>query len=225
MPATSRETRWSPPELSQNAGAQGSRRFASPFVTTFIPVKSLALGKSRLSDTLDLERRIQLTRESLRRVVHVLQNAHGIAEIVLISVDEAVAEWAELWRVTFLREEQHGLNEALRQARRHFAHAPAILILHSDLVAVSVTDIEAMIALCDGAQAGVVIAPDRHGHGTNALLLKPPAVIDFAFGPNSAQRHVAHAEAQDIQPVIFHSQSISLDLDSPDDLDLYWEQW
>lgn len=210
---------------THDAGTQGSRRSSSPFVTAFIPVKSLALGKSRLSDALDLERRIQLTHESLRRVVHVLQNTHGIAQIVLVSMDEAVAEWAQLWRVTFLREEKHGLNEALRQARRHFAHAPAILILHSDLVAVSVTDIEAMIAFCDAAQAGVVIAPDRHGHGTNALLLKPPEVIDFAFGPNSAQHHIAHAEAQGIQPALYHSQSISLDLDSPDDLAMYWEQW
>lgn len=168
---------------------------------------------------------MQLTRESLRRVVHALQNAHGIAEIVLISVDESVAEWAELWRVTFLREEKHGLNEALRQARRHFAHAPAILILHSDLVAVSVADIESIIAQCDDTRPSVVIAPDRHGHGTNALLLKPPAVIDFAFGPNSAQHHRAQAEAQGIQPALFHSQSISLDLDSPDDLEMYWEQW
>lgn len=210
---------------THDAGAQNSRRFSSPFVTAFVPVKSLALGKSRLSDALDLERRMQLTRESLRRVVHALQNAHGIAEIVLISVDESVAEWAELWRVTFLREEKHGLNEALRQARRHFAHAPAILILHSDLVAVSVADIESIIAQCDDTRPSVVIAPDRHGHGTNALLLKPPAVIDFAFGPNSAQHHRAQAEAQGIQPALFHSQSISLDLDSPDDLEMYWEQW
>lgn len=210
---------------SQDAGAQDGRRSLSPFVTAFIPVKSLAQGKSRLSNALDLERRIQLTRESLRRVVHALQNARGVAEIVLISVDEAVAEWAENWRVTFLREEKRGLNEALRQARQHFAAAPAILILHSDLAAVSVNDIEAMIALCSATPAGVVIAPDRHGHGTNALLLKPPNAIDFAFGSNSAQHHFTQAEAQGIQVALFHSQSISLDLDSPDDLEMYWEQW
>ena len=213
------------PIPTQDAGAQNRRRFSSPFITALIPVKSLALGKSRLSDALNLEHRIQLTQETLRRVVHVLQNAHGIAEIVLISVDEAVAEWANAWRVTFLREEKRGLNEALQQARRHFAHAPAILILHSDLVAVSVADVEAMIAACDAAQPCVVIAPDRHGNGTNALLLQPPDVIDFAFGPNSAQHHIAQAEARGIHLMLFRSESISLDLDSPDDLDLYWEQW
>jgi 2-phospho-L-lactate guanylyltransferase len=211
---------------AQDAGSQGSRRpFSSPLVTALIPVKSLALGKSRLSSTLDLNRRMQLTYESLRRVVHVLQNTHGIADIVVISVDEEVAEWAALWRVTFLREERRGLNEALQQARLHFAQAPAILILHSDLVAVSVNDVESMIAASALNTSSVVIAPDRHGHGTNALLLKPPHVIDFAFGPDSAQRHIAQAEATGIQPTLFHSESISLDLDSPDDLELYWDQW
>jgi len=214
------------PLPAQDAGPQGSRRhFSSPFITAFIPVKSLALGKSRLSSALDLEHRMQLTRESLRRVVHVLQNTHGIAEIVLISVDESVSEWAEQWRVTFLREEKRGLNEALRQARRHYLHAPAILILHSDLVAVSVNDIEAMIAAMEVDVPSVVIAPDRHGVGTNAMLLKPADVIEFEFGLNSAQRHIALAEAQGIRPILFRSESISLDLDSPDDLELYWDQW
>jgi 2-phospho-L-lactate guanylyltransferase len=168
---------------------------------------------------------MQLTRESLRRVVHVLQNTQGIAEIVVISVDESVAEWADAWHITFLREEKLGLNEALAQARQHVAQAPAILILHSDLAALSVNDVESMIALCNAGERCVVIAPDRHGHGTNALLLKPPDAIDFAFGANSALHHAAQAEAQGIDPILFHSESISLDLDSPDDLELYWGQW
>jgi 2-phospho-L-lactate guanylyltransferase len=211
---------------TEDAGPQGRRRLVSPpVVTALIPVKSLAAGKSRLSSTLDPERRMQLTRESLRRVVHVLQNTPGIAEIVVISVDEAVAEWAKRWHVTFLREEKRGLNEALAQARQHVSHAPAVLVLHSDLAAVSVNDIESMVALCDAGERCVVIAPDRHGHGTNALLLKPPQVINFAFGPGSAQRHIAQAEAQGITPTLYHSESISLDLDSPDDLELYWGQW
>lgn len=210
----------------EDAGPQGSRRLLSTSnVTAFIPVKSLALGKSRLSSTLDLDRRMQLTRESLQRVVYVLQHSRGIAEIVVISVDEAVADWAGVWRVTFLREQKLGLNEALTQARQHFAHAPAILIMPSDLAAVSVNDVESMIAASEAVEPRVVIAPDRHGHGTNALLLKPPDAINFAFGPNSAQIHIAQAESQGIQPVVFHSESISLDLDSPDDLELYWGQW
>jgi 2-phospho-L-lactate guanylyltransferase len=196
-------------------------------ITALIPVKSLELGKSRLSDELDLANRIQLTHDSLRRVVHALQSVPSIDRIVVISRDEQVAGWAADWRVSHLREQHRGLNAALREARARFADAPAILVLPSDLVAVSSIDILAMVSAADGAADArcVVIAPDRHGQGTNALLLRPPDVIDFDFGSGSAKRHAARARERDIEPVWYHSDSISLDLDLPEDLDLYWDQW
>jgi 2-phospho-L-lactate guanylyltransferase len=196
-------------------------------VTALIPVKSLERGKSRLSELLDLEHRIQLTHDSLRHVVHVLQSAPGADEIIVISHDDQVEEWAGGWRISFLREQGRGLNAALRQARAHCMNAQAILILPSDLIALSVTDVQGILDAAEqhGKFACVVIAPDRHGRGTNALLLKPPGAIDFEFGANSAERHAQLAIAQGIEPIWFHSDSISLDLDSPDDLDWYWEQW
>ena len=42
---------------------------------------------------------------------------------------------------------------------------------------------------------GVTIVPDRHGTGTNALLLAPPDAIDPSFGPGSFARHRLAAEA------------------------------
>ena len=41
----------------------------------------------------------------------------------------------------------------------------------------------------------VAIVPDRHGTGTNALVLTPPDAIEPSFGPGSFARHVAAAEA------------------------------
>ena len=40
-----------------------------------------------------------------------------------------------------------------------------------------------------------MIVADRHGTGTNALVLSPPDAIEPAFGPGSFARHVAAAEA------------------------------
>ncbi len=195
-------------------------------VTALIPVKPLNRGKSRLSGQLDLAHRIELTRGSLRRIVHTLQSTPGVGDIVIISRDAQVAAWAERWHVGHMREHRHGLNAALREARAHYAHASAVLVLPSDLAALSITDVQGMLTAAQ--QAGercVVIAPDRHGRGTNALLLKPPNAIDFDFGANSALRHARRAIARGIQPIWFRSDSICLDLDSPDDLDLYLEQW
>ncbi|MCS6848782.1 MAG: hypothetical protein RMN52_13845, partial [Anaerolineae bacterium] len=118
---------------------EANRNRAGFLVTAFIPVKPLVHGKSRLSGQLDLARRIELTHDSLRRVVHTLQSTAGIGDIVIISRDAQVADWAERWRVGHMREHRRGLNAALREARGRYAHASAVLVLPSDLAALSVT--------------------------------------------------------------------------------------
>ena len=87
-----------------------------------------------------------------------------------------------------------GLNAGLREAReealaggrdRH-ADPP------TDLPRVSPAALGVCSTVADGDAAGPLVAlvPDRHGRGTNALLLAPPDVIDVCFGGDS---HAAHA--------------------------------
>ncbi len=68
------------------------------------------------------------------------------------------------------------------------------------------------------AEPGVVIVPDRHGSGTNALLLDPPTVIAPAFGPGSFARHAALAAAADAKVRVGRLPSLELDVDTPGDL-------
>jgi 2-phospho-L-lactate guanylyltransferase len=67
-------------------------------------------------------------------------------------------------------------------------------------------------------KAPVVIVPDRHGTGTNGLVLRPPDAIEPSFGPDSCARHAAHARAAGHEPEIVAVPSLGLDLDTPDDL-------
>jgi 2-phospho-L-lactate guanylyltransferase len=64
----------------------------------------------------------------------------------------------------------------------------------------------------------VVIVPDRHGTGTNALLLRPPDAIVPSFGDGSFARHVAGAEAASGPPRVAELPSLVLDVDTPGDL-------
>jgi 2-phospho-L-lactate guanylyltransferase len=64
-----------------------------------------------------------------------------------------------------------------------------------------------------------VIVPDRHGSGTNALLLAPPDVIEPAFGPDSARRHRERAAAAGAHCQLAHPRSLLLDVDTASDLD------
>ena len=65
----------------------------------------------------------------------------------------------------------------------------------------------------------VVIAPSHDG-GTNALLLYPPYVIDFAFGPDSFRRHHRQAIQADVAVQIVQSSTLAFDIDWPADLRL-----
>ena len=60
----------------------------------------------------------------------------------------------------------------------------------------------------------VVVVPDRHGTGTNALLLEPPDAIRPAFGPGSRERHLGLAAGAVVDEV----PGLLLDVDTPEDL-------
>jgi len=66
----------------------------------------------------------------------------------------------------------------------------------------------------------VVIAPDRHGSGTNALLLSPSGLIEYDFGVNSFQRHCQRARDVGARLEIVDLPTLGLDLDLPEDLEL-----
>jgi 2-phospho-L-lactate guanylyltransferase len=118
---------------------------------------------------------------------------------------------------------QHGsgLNGALEEARAAAvaAGAGAVLVLPADLPSIDAASVESVVgaaaALPDGGK--VVLVPDRHGRGTNALLLEPATIIPFAFGGDSRAAHEALARSADATYVELDGP-LALDLDTPDDL-------
>jgi 2-phospho-L-lactate guanylyltransferase len=120
---------------------------------------------------------------------------------------------------------EHTLNHALRQATGSAqAHgADAVLILPADLPRITPDDITQLVriaetqATVDPLRPCMVIAPSQDG-GTNALLLRPPTAIDFAFGPDSFQRHRAQAAAVGASCHVVHAPGLAFDLDRPRDL-------
>ncbi len=64
----------------------------------------------------------------------------------------------------------------------------------------------------------MTIVPDRHGTGTNALLLSPPDVIEPAFGPGSRERHEELAAAAGVPCSVEELPTLALDVDTAEDL-------
>ena len=64
----------------------------------------------------------------------------------------------------------------------------------------------------------VVIVPDRHGTGTNALVLAPPDCFEPSFGEGSFNRHLNHAKGAGLVHRAEGVPSLAHDVDTPEDL-------
>jgi 2-phospho-L-lactate guanylyltransferase len=185
-----------------------------------IPVKPFGEGKSRLAASLSPAQRAALSQRLLERVLRLAHETGRFAARLVISRDPAVAAAATAAGAVALGEERSGLNAALSQARAAAvaAGAGAILVLPADLPQVTAADLQRLVDACRG-EAGVVIAPSRDG-GTNALLLWPPDVLDFDFGPDSFRRHCDQAARKGLAVSVVESSTLAFDLDRPQDLAL-----
>jgi 2-phospho-L-lactate guanylyltransferase len=198
----------------------GPAQPASPHVVAIVPVGTLIGAKSRLGAVLDAEERLELTILLARRTIAAAIAADGIAETIVVTPDDAVRDLASGLGARPLRQRDGGLNRGIDVARDEAsaAGADAVLILPIDLPDVSPEAIEAVLApLDDPRRPLVAIVPDRHGRGTNALLIAPPDAIDVCFGGDSRAAHVAAAKAAGARLVELDGP-LALDVDTPDDL-------
>jgi 2-phospho-L-lactate guanylyltransferase len=191
-----------------------------------VPVKPLNRAKSRLSGILTPPERRQLTLRMLRYNLETVSGMEHLSGVLVISRDTNALQAAQgIGGVLTLQENgvPH-LNGALNHARKLLLTwgVEAILVLPADLPLLAADDLRAMLEM--GHQPGsVVIAPDRHGQGTNAIFLHPPGIIDFSFGAGSFGRHQAEAQIKGARILTYQSERLALDIDTPDDLHLWQE--
>lgn len=116
-----------------------------------------------------------------------------------------------------------GLNAALDVGRElvvdtsgpgEGAARPArLLVAHADLPALTVEDVEALLA----EEAPVVVATDRARSGTNLLVLAADAPFTFRFGAGSLEAHLAEAAQQGVRAAVVQRTGTAVDLDTLDD--------
>ncbi|CAN5685950.1 2-phospho-L-lactate guanylyltransferase [soil metagenome] len=187
-------------------------------VAAVVPVKDLQGTKSRLAPVLDSAGRAGLTIYMMHRGISALQQA-GIREICVVSPDRLVLQQANEKGATTLLQESHGLNPALEEGRRWAMEreASAMLVLPADLPLLDAEDIRLVVSGCGESPSGV-ISPDAVRAGTNALMLRPPDAIPFAFGTGSFEAHQQAAWEKDIPLAVIERTHLSFDLDTGEDL-------
>lgn len=204
----------------------------APRVVCLVPVGTLDGAKSRLGGVLDAEERHDLAERMAERTIRAAVQTAGIAETLVVTPDDEVRAIALDAGARPLRQRGQGLNAGLREARDEAVAggADAVVVLPVDLPLVTPGAIGDVLAPLGRVQprAGrfdpplVVIVADRHGRGTNALLVAPPEAIEFAFGGDSRHAHVAAARAAGAR-VVELGGPLAIDLDTPDDLLLVQE--
>lgn len=189
-------------------------------VHAVIPVGNLDGAKSRLGAVLDAEERRDLVTRMADATIRAAMATPGIAETIVITPDDEIRGLALAAGARPMLQRSSGLNAGLREARDEViaGGGSALLILPIDLPRVSPSALADIVdVMADTPPPLVALVPDRHGRGTNALLLAPPDVIDVCFGGDSRAAHVAAARAAGAR-VIELDGPLRQDLDTPDDL-------
>lgn len=185
-----------------------------------VPVKPLRRSKSRLASVLSDEERAALSQNLLQHTLKVLNDIPEIERSLVVSRDShALALARQQGARTLTERGSPELNRALVRATvvaKEYG-AAGVLVLPADLPLLATEDVQTLIEAAQDPPV-VVLVPDRHGTGTNAMLVRPSGLIEYDFGPDSFQRHQKRAEAVGARLEIRILPSLGLDLDLPEDL-------
>ena len=189
--------------------------------TAILPVKSFGAAKQRLSGLLGSGSRQALAQAMFGDVLTSLRRVSEVDTIAVVTSDPVAESGALGHRVLVLPDtEEAGQSQATLIGIRHalatgFERA---LLVPGDTPLLDPAEVSKLLALSEERALGVVIVPDRHGTGTNALLLSPPSAIEPSFGPGSLERHLAAARAAGLPHAVEPVSSVVLDVDTPEDL-------
>lgn len=186
-----------------------------------VPVKPLRRGKSRLSGVLDQDERTSLNRKLLSHTLETLESIREIERVLVISRDPAALALAREYGAQTVQEKgTPHLNIALARATvivKEYT-TRGVLIVPADLPMITPEDVRSMLDRAKDPPV-VVVAPDRHRQGTNALLVCPVGIIEYDFGLDSFKNHCDRAVRAGARLEVVDLPSIALDVDLPEDLD------
>lgn len=187
-----------------------------------VPVKALGEAKQRLSGVLPLELRRRLMRVMLQDVLATLRQVEVLDPVLVVTPDADVAELARRCGARVMREE-HGRGHSAA-AMAGFAYAAGngaaqALTLPADAPCVTRSEVYSLLGAASPAGGPrVVLAPSHDRDGTNAVLVAPPDAFAPQFGPGSFARHLAEAEAMQLECRVVELAGLGMDIDEPRDL-------
>jgi 2-phospho-L-lactate guanylyltransferase len=185
-----------------------------------LPVKRFEHAKQRLGGELGPADRVLLAEAMLRDVLSALSRTRRLYGLVVVTGElraRALARGSGAVLVDDPRDDGQAAAARLGVARAVEIGARRALLVPGDCPAMDPEELDGLLR-SDEAAPAVTVVPDRHGTGTNALLLSPPDVIAPAFGEGSFARHVRAVEEAGASLAVERIPSLELDVDTSEDL-------
>ena len=178
-----------------------------------LPVKAFGHAKQRLVPSLPPEQRRELALAMVADVLAALRRVEAL-DVAVVTAEPLAREGAlEVGAAVIEDTLEEGQSAAALIGVEHALAAgyERVLLVPGDTPLLDAGELGALL----GSAAAVTIVPDRHGTGTNALVLAPPDAIEPSFGPGSFERHrrAAGEKARVERP-----PTLTLDVDTGDDL-------
>ena len=187
-----------------------------------MPVKDFRKAKSRLSPVLALDERQALARRLANSALDALLGTGAFAGVLIATDSDDVAQWAEAQGAEVIRDgAPRSLGDVIDAGLQALAARGAsdAVVLMSDLPDVKQDDVEALLEALSVNL--LVVSPDRHEQGTNALAIRPPdRLLPTCFGQHDSYRgHLNWAREAGIKAQVIKRPGLARDLDLPSDLD------
>jgi 2-phospho-L-lactate guanylyltransferase len=189
-----------------------------------LPVKRFSRAKRRLGASVAETLRLELARAMVADVLLALTETEASEMTIVVTREPSVARAARRLGAVVIDDAAEAGQSAAAELGVRYAMVERIervLCVPGDCPALDPLELEALLA---GGSPGagrareVVIVPDRHGTGTNGLMLSPPDAIAPSFGPGSFERHRDLALAAGLPCRVEQPSSLLLDIDTGADL-------
>lgn len=189
-----------------------------------LPVKRFGAAKQRLEGDLTEGTRRALAEAMVTDVLIALRRAREIDEVLVVSGETMAVALASGYDAAAVIDDPddaghsaaatRGVESALERG------ATRVVLVPGDCPALDPSELDRLLAepVVPADRPYVVVVPDRHGDGTNALVLTPPDAIRPAFGPGSRERHERLATEAGAVSTVVEVPTLGLDVDTVDDL-------
>jgi 2-phospho-L-lactate/phosphoenolpyruvate guanylyltransferase len=184
-----------------------------------LPIKSFDQAKQRLKEDLDPSPRRALVEAMFSDVLVALRRAKLVDQVLVVSSDHGAQRIAGGYGAMVLEDDDLGHNDAATRGVQRALELgmERALLVPGDCPLLDPLELDELIGR-PVSTGSVLVVPDRHGIGTNALLLTPPDALAPSFGPGSHDRHARLAAAAGVHLESIAVPSLGLDVDTPEDL-------